>query len=106
MLGNHLFRSERAAYIWRNGIIRCGVPLGAVVFLWVMVAQFGTTLDGLHTRDGWLRLGLLLLITLGEWTLGAGWLIGAALWSLQRGGLLPVRRHPHGRAARGRRPER
>lgn len=55
--------SDRAAYSWRNGIPRCGIPLGSIVFLGVMVAQFTSTLDGLHTRAGWLKLGVLLLRT-------------------------------------------
>lgn len=94
MLRTRRVPSDRATFIWRNGIVRCGIPLGAIVFLWVVVAQFSTTLDGLQTRSGWLELGLLLLICVGEWTLGGGWLIGAALWSLQHGSLAPARRHP------------
>lgn len=101
MLWNRAVTSERAAYIWRNGILRCGVPLGTVVFLWVVVAQFATTLDRLHTRAGWLKLGLFLLISMAEWMLGAGWLIGAGLWSLQHGNLAPAQHRVRRRVRRG-----
>jgi hypothetical protein len=41
-------------------------------------------LDHLHTSAGWLRLVALLVVSLAEWTLGAGWLLGALFWSLSR----------------------
>lgn len=60
------------------------MPLGLAAFCWVSLAHFGTTLDHLHTSAGWLRLVALLVVSLAEWTLGAGWLLGALFWSLSR----------------------
>ena len=77
-------RSTRRTFIVHVGIVRCGLPLGLAAFLWVTIAQFGTTLEHLRTAGGWLRLGVLFLLAVGEWTLGAGWLLGMLLWSLRR----------------------
>ena len=68
----------------RYGIVRAGLPLGLAAFCWVAVAHFGTTLDHLRTSAGWLRLFALFFVSLAEWTIGAGWLLGALLWSLSR----------------------
>lgn len=68
----------------RYGIVRVGVPLGLAAFCWVTITHLGTTLDHLRTSAGWLRLVALLVVSLAEWTLGAGWLLGALFWSLSR----------------------
>ena len=77
-------RSARRAFIVRYGIVRAGLPLGLAAFCWVAVTQFGTTLDRLHTSAGWIRLAVLFVVSFGEWTLGAGILLGALFWSLRR----------------------
>src|ERR671936_836178 len=74
--------SERARFIVRNGVLRVGLPLGTVVFAWVLVTQYTSTFEHLRTLAGVLRMGAFLLLCLGEWTLGAGWLIGTVLWAL------------------------
>ena len=53
------------------------------VFSWVAITHFDTTLGRLHTSAGWLRLSGLLIVSLGEWTVGAGVLLGALFWSLR-----------------------
>jgi hypothetical protein len=89
--------SERARFIVRNGVLHVGLPLGAVVFVWAVVTQYATTFEHLRTCAGLFRVGAFLLLCLGEWTLGAGWLVGMALWAL-RG---PPPRHDGAGGSRG-----
>jgi hypothetical protein len=72
--------SARAAYIMRVGVCRIGVPLGAIALLVTLVDGYRTTFESLRTSDGWLRLLGAAVLCIVEWVLGAGWLIGAALW--------------------------
>ncbi len=80
MTALRLRRSLRAAFILRVGVCHIGVPLGTVVFIVTLVGEYGTVFEGLRTSAGWLRLLGLAVLCIGEWVLGAGWLIGAALW--------------------------
>ena len=77
-------RAERRRFILRNGILRYGLILGTLVFGWVVWGEYGSALDHLHSRADWLRLVIILLLTVGEWVIGAGWLIGWALWYLRQ----------------------
>jgi len=71
---------ERTRFILRQGVLRYGVPLSIIVTAWVVASAYGTTLERLQTGMGWLRLLLLILLGIGEWAIGAGWLIGAGQW--------------------------
>jgi hypothetical protein len=73
-------RSARAAFIMRVGVCRIGVPLGTVVFIVTLGDGYRTVFEGLRTPAGRLRLLGLAILCIGEWVLGAGWLIGTALW--------------------------
>jgi hypothetical protein len=73
-------RSARAAFIMRVGVYRIGVPLGSVVFIVTLVDDYRTAFEGLRSAAGWLRLLGLAVLCIFEWVLGAGWLIGTALW--------------------------
>lgn len=75
-----LGRSPRAAYIMRVGVIRIGLPIGAIVFIAAVPDEYRTILKSLRSSAGWLRLLGVAVLCIGEWVLGAGWLIGAALW--------------------------
>jgi hypothetical protein len=85
----------RRAFILRYGILRYGLVLGVLMFAWVVTGKYGTALDHLRTPAGWLRLVLLLVVCIGEWVIGAGWLIGMLLWYL-RGRGLSLRQRPPG----------
>lgn len=72
--------SSRAAFIMRVGICRIGVPLGAIVFIVTLVDEYRTVFERLRTSSGWVRLLGVAVLCIGEWVVGAGWFIGAALW--------------------------
>ncbi len=80
MIAAQVPRSPRAAFIMRVGICRIGVPLGAIVFIVTLVDEYGTVFERLRTSSGWIRLLGVAVLCIGEWVVGAGWLIGAALW--------------------------
>lgn len=73
---------DRRTYI-RRSTVRYGVPLGLAVSGWT-IARNAASLEHLRTGMGWVRLAVLLLLGLGVWTVGAGWLIGQALWYLHQ----------------------
>jgi hypothetical protein len=73
-------RSARAAFIMRVGVCRIGVPLGTAVFIATLLGEYRAAFEGLRTPAAWLRLLGVAVLCVGEWVLGAGWLIGAALW--------------------------
>jgi hypothetical protein len=73
-------RSPRTAFIMRVGICRIGVPLGTIVFIVTLVDEYRTIFESLRTSAGWVRLLGVAGLCIGEWVLGAGWLIGVALW--------------------------
>lgn len=75
---------DRRTFILRRGILRYGIPLGMAVFAWVVSGTYYTTLERLETRAGWLRLLLFLVLCIGEWVIGAGWVIGRLLWYLRQ----------------------
>jgi hypothetical protein len=81
--------ADRRHFILHHGILRYGLVLGLLVFAFVAQGEYGTALERLATPAGWLRLLLLLLLCLGEWTLAAGWLIGRLLWFLHNRPLPP-----------------
>jgi len=81
--------AERRHFILHHGILRYGLPLGLLVFAFVAQGEYATALERLATPAGRLRLLLLLLLCLGEWALGAGWLIGRLLWFLHHRPLPP-----------------
>lgn len=76
--------AKRRRFILRHGILRYGLILGTLVFGWVVSGEYGGVLEHLRTRAGWLRLAFILLLSLGEWVIGAGWLIGCGLWYLHQ----------------------
>jgi hypothetical protein len=81
--------AERRHFILHHGILRYGLPLGLLVFAFIAQGEYASALERLATPAGWLRLLLLLLLCLGEWTLGAGWLIGRLFWFLRTRPLPP-----------------
>jgi hypothetical protein len=72
---------ERGRYI-RRVILWYGVPFGALVTTWVIAKEL-PALDHLHTRAGWARLALLVVLGMAEWGIGAGWVVGRVLWYLR-----------------------
>jgi hypothetical protein len=77
----HLFAgSPRTAFIVRVGIGRVGIPLGAAVFTWSLLANYATSFEHLQTVDGWLRMLLFAVLCIGEWVIAAGWIAGSLLW--------------------------
>lgn len=70
----------RGRFILRVGILRVGLPLASIVFVWVLASQYSTTFGRLRTAAGAARLSGTLLLIVAEWMLGAGWLVGAILW--------------------------
>lgn len=88
------YRADRAwgrrRYI-RRSIARYGLPLGAAVTAWT-VAAAAPSLEHLHTFAGWARLAGLVVLGVGEWVIGAGWVIGQALWYLHQH---PIISRPH-----------
>jgi hypothetical protein len=76
--------AERRRFVLHHGILRYGIPLGGVVFVWIVAGEYAGPLQRLRTGAGWLRLGILLLLCVGEWIIGAGWLIGRGLWFLRQ----------------------
>lgn len=85
-------RSARAAYIRRVGMGRIGVSIGTIVFVWLVADWYRTTFESLRTVTGWLRLLGVAMLCVVEWVIGAGWVIGAALWQWR--GQDVVRRDP------------
>lgn len=85
----HLARkmTARARFIAKEGILRRGTVVGAVV---AAVFVFGSVRDGTFETELW-RTAVLAVLGFLEWTVGAGWLIGSFLWSWrhQRGGRGP-----------------
>jgi predicted branched-subunit amino acid permease len=73
-------RSSRAAFIIRVGVCRIGAALGTVVFIAALVDQYRTSFESLRTLAGWVRLLALAVLCIGEWVIGAGWLIGTVIW--------------------------
>lgn len=80
MIALRVPRAPRTAFIIRVGICGIGVPLGTVVFIATLVDEYRTIFEGLRTSAGWLWLLGAAVLCIGEWVLGAGWLIGTALW--------------------------
>jgi hypothetical protein len=81
--------AERRRFILCHGILRYGILLGGAIFAWIVSGEYAGPLEHLHTRTGWLRLAFLLLLCVGEWVIGAGWLIGRGLWFLRQHPLAP-----------------
>ncbi len=75
--------TARRSFIIRHGILRYGLILGLLVFGWIAAGEYGTELQHLRTQAGWLKLLILLLLSIGEWTIGAGWLFGSLLWFIR-----------------------
>lgn len=88
--------ADRRAFIIRHGVLRYGLVLGLLVFGWIAVGDYVTVFDRLSTQADWVRLLVLLALCLAVWTVGAGWLIGAALWFV-RDHMLPPARSPRRR---------
>jgi hypothetical protein len=65
-------------FIVKEGILRRGTIVGAIVTLVFIVMTHGDKVDSGY----WVTLGLTAACFL-EWTIGAGWLIGAAMWSMR-----------------------
>jgi hypothetical protein len=76
------FATARARFIWREGIFRRGSIVGLVV----AGVYAALNLTERSITAGWWQACLLLCLCFVEWTLGAGWLIGAALWSWRERG--------------------
>lgn len=72
--------SPRAAFIARVGIGCVGVPLGCIVFAWLLATNYATSFEHLRTAHGWLRLLLLAAVCFVEWVIAAGWIAGSLLW--------------------------
>ena len=70
-----LLTTPRARFIARDGILRRGTAVGAVIAL--AYAILNRTGFATNARQQC----LLVLLCFIEWTLGTGWLIGAMLWS-------------------------
>lgn len=77
-----MFFSERARFILRRGILGCGLPLGLAIFGWLALNERAHP-DPAHPLALHALLALFAL-TLLEWTVGAGWVIGALWWWLTR----------------------
>jgi len=90
----HHLRSDRAAYIMRVGMGRIGVPIGAIIFVWLLADGYRTTFESLRPATGWLRLLGTAMLCVVEWVIGAGWVIGTALWHGQEVGRSDRRRKP------------
>lgn len=71
--------SPRWVFIAREGILRRGTAVGAVITALYIAAGRG---DHTIELSSWHSITLVALCFL-EWTLGAGWLIGAAMWSMR-----------------------
>lgn len=66
-------------FIVREGILRRGIAVGAVVTaLYIAATRGDQTID----LWSWHSMTLVALCFL-EWTIGAGWLIGTAMWSMR-----------------------
>lgn len=82
--------AERRRFIVRHGVLRYGLALGLVGFVWVVSGEYAGPLELLQTRAGWLRLAFLLVLSVAEWVVGAGWLIGVGLWYLRQHPVRPA----------------
>jgi hypothetical protein len=71
-------------------VLRYGLGLGLAVFVWVVSGEYAGPLEHLQTRAGWLRLAFLLVLSVAEWVVGAGWLIGVGLWYLRQHPVKPA----------------
>lgn len=79
--------TARARFIAKEGILRRGTMVGAIV---AALFVFDSVRDGTFETERW-RTVVLAALSFLEWTVGAGWLIGGILWSWrhQRGGRGP-----------------
>lgn len=77
-------------------MLRYGLGLGLAVFAWVVSGEYAGALEHLQTRAGWLRLAFLLVLSVAEWVIGAGWLIGLGLWYLREHPVRPAARQDNG----------
>ncbi len=80
MIAMRVPRSARAAFIMRVGVCRIGLPLGTAIFIATLLGEHRTAFESLRTPAAWLRLLGVAVLCVGEWVIGAGWLIGTALW--------------------------
>lgn len=72
-----LFATARARFILREGLFR----RGSIVGLLMAGAYAVLNRDDASVASSWWHLGALVGLCFVEWTIGAGWLIGAAMWS-------------------------
>lgn len=70
--------SPKWMFIAREGILRRGPIVGALVTLLFVVTTRGERVNAGY----WPAIALAAMCFL-EWTIGAGWLIGAAMWSMR-----------------------
>lgn len=78
---------SRARFIAKEGVLRRGTVVGALVAL---LFVGGSLRDGTLRSELW-RTTVLAVLCFVEWSVGAGWLIGSFLWSWrhQRDGRAP-----------------
>jgi hypothetical protein len=76
------FATARARFILREGIYRRGSIVGLVV----AGVYAALNLTERSITANWWQACLLVCLSFVEWTLGAGWLIGVALWSWREHG--------------------
>ncbi len=94
--------AERRRFILRRGILRYGLAVGTLVFAWVVAGEYSGPMEHLRTAAGWLRLGVILLLTIVVWVLGAGWLVGSGIWFLRQHPLTLAGTRPPDRRSRRR----
>ena len=74
------FPGSRGRFIFYKGILRCGVLLALAVFTWTILAH-ATGRPELSSGSWWRATIAVFVISILEWGVGAGWLIGAVWWS-------------------------
>ncbi len=84
MIALRVPRSSPTAFIIRVGVCRFGVAVGTGVFIATLVDQYRSSFESLRTLAGWIRLLVIAVLCIGEWVIGAGWLIGTVLWHGQQ----------------------
>lgn len=71
--------SPRSRFIAKEGILRRGTAVGAVVTALFVVASLSDQTIALGSSQSLTLIGLCFL----ESTIGAGWIIGAIMWSVR-----------------------
>lgn len=67
----------RTVFVLKEGVLRRGIPIGVIVTVLYIV----TNLEEGNFDSGWARAAALIALCFLEWGIGAGWIIGSALWS-------------------------